>query len=104
MPSAWPSGDSKPFAQIALSVEAVESRAGRRFQRDRDDLDWYQGLYLVDVDVGPLALMKYDNAPVDGIVAYMDSLARVESALGCLVRRLNLEQEDFLWRVTDDLS
>lgn len=95
----WPSGLSEEVAIIDATIAYIENKLGISFDKDFDDLDSYK-YHIFRLDRGAFALMRYDNAPTDGvtIVVEKDHLLDLDGSLNYFLGSLNLSDCPIIWR------
>jgi hypothetical protein len=95
----WPNGLSEEVAVVDATIAHIENKLGISFDKDFDDLDWYK-YYIFRLDRGNFALMRYDNAPMNGvtIVVEKDHLVSLDDSLSYFLESLNLSDCPIIWR------
>ena len=93
----WPGGDEKPVCMFIYSHQEFSEKMGLVFERGVDDLDEYFGSFVVDQEIGPVKFLEYTNAPVSGVVAYVDSLIKTPDAVARIKAKFKLSDSDVSW-------
>ncbi len=95
----WPSGNCKEVLLLDIAPEELTSRCEVSLNRDKDDLDWYVGGYIIDDAIGPIVFIRYDNAPIKGVIVEIDVGIETAVALSRLKHVLHLQDAEIIWSV-----
>jgi len=99
----WPSGEDKPVCLLKDDHRQFSQKTGVKFESGIDDLDEYFGGFVVDNELGPVKFLYYLNAPIPGVVIYVDSLIKTSHAVDVIKRHFNISDSDLNWvRETDE--
>jgi len=94
----WPSGDSKPICQLTLCYKDFIENFGLVFEESSDDLDTYYATHFIDGSIGLVVLLQYKNAPVPGIVIYVDSWVNTSLAISIIAEKFSLSDSMLKWK------
>jgi hypothetical protein len=95
----WQSGDRKPVLEIKLLPDDLTKRYELKFREEPDDLDWCQSTHFFDQEIGPVVLLRYQSAPIEGTLCYIDSKIDSQVAIQRIIEDLGLVSSDILWSV-----
>ena len=98
----WPSGDNKPVLELSFSAEEFSRRTGLDFEPIDDDLGPAVATATELPEVGAVLFLKYKEAPADNIAAYVDYKLSTELAIDCLIKSLQLDAKEVVWRRAEE--
>lgn len=95
----WPNGLSEEVAVVDASINCIEDRLNVSFNEDFDDLDGYK-YYIFKFDKGYCALMRYDNAQINGVTLIVEEnhLQKLDDFLNYFLHKLHLSDCPIIWR------
>lgn len=95
----WPDGLSEEVAVIDVSIDELEDRLNISFNKDYDDLDNYK-YYVFKFDEGYCALMRYDNAQINGVTLIIEQheSQRHDEVIKDFLDRLHISDRKIIWR------
>lgn len=96
--SGWPSGDNKPLLELRSTPSELTKQYGLQFRREKDDLDWFFASHFIDVELGPVVMLRYENSPAHGTLVYVDAGVDSREAIVRLESVLELDDNDIVWR------
>ncbi len=94
----WPSGDCKPLIEIKLKPDEICKIYKLCFVKEKDNLDWFEGSHFHDKVIGPVVFMKHENSQSCGTLIYVDSESDFLLAYNKLLKVLDLNINDILWK------
>jgi hypothetical protein len=100
----FPNGAGQPIAILALEPPELAARFGLGFGTGFDDVDYSRFTNYELGDGSHVLLLKHLRAPIAGTEIWADRKADWPATIAALLAKLNLTEQDLLWRadVSDD--
>ena len=98
---SWPSGDCKAVLATQKTPNDFAMQVGAATFRDRDDLDWFEGVILKINPLGTVLVMKHDNNKRKLTAFYVDSNIESRFAEIAIIEFFDLTKDEVEWRVSN---
>ena len=94
----FPNGAGQPIAILALEPPELAARYGLGFGTGFDDVDYSRFTNFELGDGSHVLLLKHLRAPIAGTEIWADSKADWPATIAALLAKLDLTEQDLLWR------